>query len=90
MLDALDRPGSGLRHWSADQGIGPAWWFAMRWLAMRWPTLVASRVGVAMTMVDLPDQRDDRLVRRLGHSSGLERLELCHEKYKEGCYDRWD
>jgi hypothetical protein len=42
-----------------------------------------------MTMVDLPDQPGDRLVRLPGHSSGLERLELCHEKYKAGCYDSW-
>ena len=57
---------------------------------MRWPTLVATRVGMAMIMVDLPDRPGGGcLVRLLGHSSGLERLELCHEKYKEGCYDRW-
>jgi len=50
---------------------------------------VAMRIGKAMTMVDLPDQPGGCLVHLLGHSSGLERLELCHEKYKEGCYDRW-
>ena len=55
---------------------------------MRRPTSVATKVGMAMTMADLPD-RPGHLARLLGHSSGLEQLELCHEKYKEGCYDRW-
>ena len=49
---------------------------------MRWPTSMATRVGMAMTMVDLPDRPGGCLVRLLGHSSSLERLELCHEKYK--------
>ncbi len=50
---------------------------------------MAMTVVMARTMMKLPDRLSGRLVRLREHSSGLERLELCHEKYIEGCYERW-